>query len=223
MVTGATCRTTFAVWDGSWQDQIRSRTIPRALRVIVLRRFFLAMIMSLVAASPVSAESLPGQLARCLRNTGLLQRLACYDGVVKDAGITAPTSSRPAPASPYASVQAAPIPAPMGAPVLTSAAPMIASPAAASSFGSESLPRARMPPNGSAKAITAGVTNLAFDGTGHFTVTLDNGQVWRQMAGDVSILRQTQVSSVHIVRSVFGSYDLSLPSLHASYRVVRIQ
>jgi hypothetical protein len=80
-----------------------------------------------------------------------------------------------------------------------------------------------MPPSGSARAITAGVTNLAFDGTGHFTATLDNGQVWRQLSGDTSILRQTQVGSVRIARSVFGSYDLSLPGLHASYRVARIQ
>jgi hypothetical protein len=191
---------------------------------MILRRFVLVMTMSFAAVSPVSAESLQGQLARCLRITGLLQRLACYDGVVKDAGITAPASARPVPASPYATAQAAPVPAPMmAAPVLTSAAPLSAAPPVAPSFGSESLPRARMPPSNSAKAITAGVTNLSFDGTGHFTVSLDNGQVWRQLSGDVSILRQARVSSVHIVRSVFGSYDLSLPGLHASYRVARIQ
>ena len=69
----------------------------------------------------------------------------------------------------------------------------------------------------------SGLSGLTFDGTGHFTVTLDNGQVWRQVPGDVSMLRQTQVGSVRIARSVFGSYDLSLPGLHASYRVVRIQ
>ena len=189
-----------------------------------MRRFFLVMTMSLAAASPVSAESLQGQLARCLRITGLLQRLACYDGVVKDAGITAPPSSARSASTPYASAQAAPVPAPvMAAPALTSAAPLSAAPPTAPSFGSESLPRARMPPSNSAKAITAGVTNLSFDGTGHFTVSLDNGLVWRQLSGDVSILRQTQVSSVHIMRSVFGSYDLSLPGLHASYRVARIQ
>jgi hypothetical protein len=188
--------------------------------VIVLQRLFLALTMSLAAASPVSAESLQGQLARCVRMTGLLQRLACYDGVVKDAGITAPPASARSASAPYASAQSAPV---MAAPALTSAAPLSAAPSAASSFGSESLPRARMPPSGSARAITAGVTNLSFDGTGHFTVSLDNGQVWRQLSGDVSILRQTQVSSVHIVRSVFGSYDLSLPGLHASYRVARIQ
>lgn len=180
--------------------------------------------MSCAASSPVSAESLQAQLAHCVRITGLLQRLACYDGVVKDAGITVPASTRPAPASPYASVQAAPVPVPMmAAPALASAAPVNAAPPAASSFGSESLPRARMPPKGSARAITADVASLTFDGTGHFTVTLDNGQVWRQLSGDMSILRQTQVSSVHIARSVFGSYDLSLPGLHATYRVVRIQ
>ena len=96
-------------------------------------------------------------------------------------------------------------------------------PAAPASFGSESLPQARRPPSGSAKSILAGVTNLSFDGTGHFTIALDNGQVWRQVPGDMSILSRTQVASVRIARSVFGSYDLSLPGLHTSYRVVRIQ
>ena len=158
-----------------------------------------------------------------MRITGLLQRLACYDGVVKDAGIAAPASTRPAAASPYASTQPVLVPAPMmAAPTLASAVPPAAAPAA-SSFGADSLPRARTPPTGSAKSITAGVAALIFDGTGHFTVTLDNGQTWRQVPGDVSILRQTQVGSVHIARSVFGSYDLSLPGLHASYRVARIQ
>ena len=80
-----------------------------------------------------------------------------------------------------------------------------------------------MPAAGSAKAINAAIVALTFDATGRFTVTLDNGQVWRQVPGDVSILRQAQVSSVHIARSVFGSYDLRLPGQHASYRVVRIQ
>jgi hypothetical protein len=155
--------------------------------------------------------------------TGLLQRLACYDGVVKDAGIAQPASARPVPASPYASIPPAPVAPIMAAPGLASAAPVNPAPSAGSSFGSESLPQARRPPSGSAKSITAGVENLSFDGTGHFTATLDNGQVWRQLPGDVSILQQTRVGSVRIARSVFGSYDLSIPGLHASYRVERVQ
>jgi hypothetical protein len=187
---------------------------------MVLRRIFLVATMSWAAVSPAAAESLQAQLGRCVRITGLLQRLACYDGVVKDAGISAPAPARPAPASPYASIPPAPAPAIAAAPALASAAP--AAPPAPS-FGSESLPRARTAPSASARSIVAAVAGLTFDGTGHFTVTLDNGQVWRQVPGDTSILRQTQVGSVRIARSVFGSYDLRLPGLHASYRVVRIQ
>src|SRR5215472_16955859 len=120
------------------------------------------MTMSIAAASPVSAESLQAQLAACVRITGLLQRLACDDGVVKDAGITAPAAARPAPASPYTSV-----PAPvMTAPALASAPPAPV-PSTPSSFGAESLPRTRLPAAGSAKAINAGVAALSFDGTGH--------------------------------------------------------
>jgi hypothetical protein len=186
-------------------------------------RIVLVTTVLLAASAPVAAESLQVQLGRCVRITGLLQRLACYDGVVKDAGIVAPPLARSVPASPYASAQPVPAPPVMAAPGLASAAPVRPAPPAASSFGSEALPQARMPPSGSAKAIIAGVANLSFDGTGHFTVMLDNGQIWRQVPGDMAILRQTQVGSVRIARSVFGSYDLNLPGLHASYRVVRIQ
>jgi hypothetical protein len=188
-----------------------------------LRRVFLVTTILLTASSPVLAESLQAQLGHCVRITGLLQRLACYDGVVKDAGIVAPSAGRPAPASPTASIPPVPAAPMMAAPGLASAAPANPLPSAASSFGSESLPQARRPPSGSAKAITAGVASLSFDGTGHFTVTLDNGQVWRQLPGDMSILQQKRVVSVRIARSIFGSYDLSLPGLHASYRVERVQ
>ena len=186
-----------------------------------MRRVFLLMTVWVAASVPASAESLQVQLGRCVRITGLLQRLACYDGVVKDAGIVATPASRPAPPGPSAALQPQPVPPMMAAPALASAAPVSQVPL--SGFGSESLPRARMPPSGSARSITAGVTKLSFDGTGHFTIALDNGQVWRQLPGDMTILRQTQVGSVHIARSTFGSYDLSLPGLHASYRVERLQ
>ena len=186
-----------------------------------MRRVFLVMTAWFAASAPASAESLQVQLGRCVRITGLLQRLACYDGVVKDAGIVAPSASRPAAAGSSTSIQPQPVPPMMAAPALASAAPV--SPVPSSSFGSESLPRARMPPSGSARSITTGVAKLSFDGTGHFTIALDNGQVWRQLPGDMTILRQTQVGTVHIARSTFGSYDLSLPGFHASYRVERVQ
>ena len=188
-----------------------------------MRRIFLVTSVLLTASSPASAESLQAQLGHCVRITGLLQRLACYDGVVKDAGIAQTASGHVVPASPSTSVQPAPAAPIMAAPGLASVAPVNPVPATASTFGSESLPQARRPPSGSAKSIVAGVAGLSFDGTGHFTVTLDNGQVWRQLPGDISILRQTQVGSVRIARSVFGSYDLNLPGQHASYRVERVQ
>ena len=188
-----------------------------------MRRIFLVTTVLLTASSPVLAESLQAQLGRCVRITGLLQRLACYDGVVKDAGIVAPPAGRPVPASPSASTPPVPVAPMMTVPGLASAAPPNPAPSAASSFGSEALPQARRPPSGSARSITAGVAGLSFNATGHFTVTLDNGQVWRQLPGDMSILQQTRVGSVRITRSVFGSYDLSLPGLHASYRVERVQ
>lgn len=164
---------------------------------------------ALLAALPASAQTLQSQLSRCLAIPGVLQRLACYDGVAKGAGI-APMAAPPAYSAP------APVPAPAyRAPVAAAAPPP--------SFGSERLPQAAAAAPRRADEIGATVTALTFDPTGRFTVTLDNGQVWRQISGDQNFLRETRIGTVRISRGALGSYDLTVTGRHASYRVTRLQ
>jgi hypothetical protein len=173
-----------------------------------VRRIFAAALLSFCATNAF-AETLQSQLSRCVVMTGLLQRLACYDEVVKGAGIVARPVPAPVPAAPPASV-ASVVPAP-------------SVPSAPASFGSESLPRAAIAAPRRQATMTATVTQLTFDGTGRFTVALDNGQVWRQMSGDTAFLRQSRLDTVRLSRGALGSYDLTVPGLHATYRVTRIQ
>ena len=173
-----------------------------------------------LAALPASAQTLQSQLSRCLAIPGVLQRLACYDGVAKGAGIAPMAAPAYVPPAPVYAAPAYTAPAPAyRAPVTAAAAP----PPPVSSFGSERLPQTAAAAPRRAEEVFATVTSLSFDPTGRFTVTLDNGQVWRQLAGDQTFLHETRIGAVRISRGALGSYDLTVTGRHASYRVTRLQ
>jgi hypothetical protein len=71
--------------------------------------------------------------------------------------------------------------------------------------------------------MIAGVAGVSYDGRGRFTITLDNGQVWRQLEGDTAILRGTRFPAVRVSRGALGSYDLNIVGRNATYRVARLQ
>jgi len=176
---------------------------------------FTALIIAL-GAVPASAQPLQQQLSRCLAIPGVLQRLNCYDSAAKGAGIPPLASVAPVPV-PHTT---APAPA-YRAPVPATPVPAYAPPAP--SLGSERLPSAIAAARRPENAVTAGVSAVTYDGTGRFTMTLDNGQVWRQLSGDQVMLRGTRFSTAHITRGALGSYDLTVDDRHASYRVTRLQ
>ena len=82
-------------------------------------------------------------------------------------------------------------------------------------FGSQPLP---------AVHITAAVESVTFD-FGVFVVTLDNGQVWRQVAsiGDPAHFSKDKKDQVTIWRSRFGYYVLEIEGQHTTYHVRRIR
>ena len=82
-------------------------------------------------------------------------------------------------------------------------------------FGSAPMP---------ADHITATVESFSFD-YGIFVVTLDNGQVWRQVAasGDFVHLSRDKKDQVTIWRSPFGYYVLKINGNHDIYHVRRIK
>jgi len=162
----------------------------------------------------MAQDTLPVQLTACLQITGLLQRLACYDRVAHSVS-PAPRgvpAQRPAPPTAPAMASAAP-------PAIYAAPPIAAAPAVG--LGSERLPRTASGKR--AQELTAVVASVSYDARGRFTVTLDNGQVWRQLEGDTNMLQGARNSTVRISRGALGSYDLNIVGRNASYRVLRLQ
>ena len=103
---------------------------------------------------------------------------------------------------------------------------MVAPPSVAApptGLGSERLPRIASAAPKRAQELLAGVTGVTYDARGRFTITLDNGQVWRQLEGDTSVLSGSRISTVRISRGALGSYDLNVVGRNASYRVSRLQ
>ena len=72
--------------------------------------------------------------------------------------------------------------------------------------------------------VTAMVESFKFD-YGNFVVTLDNGQVWRQVAatGDLVPLSRDNKDKVTIWRNSFGDYVLKINDSYTLYRVKRIR
>ncbi|HYS45178.1 MAG TPA: hypothetical protein VEM35_01990 [Rhizomicrobium sp.] len=92
--------------------------------------------------------------------------------------------------------------------------------APAPSFG---LPR--RPQTASSDRVTARMVSYAFDRYGSFTVTLENGQVWRQVSGDDVLARWNQPASRYVVRisrGALGSYNLEVRNGPGLFKVRRI-
>lgn len=165
----------------------------------------LFVMVSITAAT--AQDSLPAQLLNCLQIPGVLQRLACYDRVAHSVSPAPRTAEKPvARAAPPASY----------------AVPPAAYTAPPTGLGSERLPRTASAPK-RAQEMTAGVASVSYDARGRFTITLDNGQVWRQLEGDTGVLQGSRISAVRISRGALGSYDLNVIGRNATYRVLRLQ
>jgi len=97
-------------------------------------------------------------------------------------------------------------------------------------FGAESLPAPKAAAGEPAAPepldhITAAVTGVAISGNGKFTVTLDNGQMWKQIDGDTGIAQFSKRGGdrVTISRGFLGSYNLVVAGKTAMFKVKRIQ
>ena len=176
-----------------------------------MTRNIATLLFILVSATAAGAQdSLPSQVTACLQITGMLQRLACYDRVAHAISPAPATRSNPVP-KPLASAP----------PAAAGAVPPVAVMAPPSGLGSERLPQA-VSPSRVPQQLLAGVASISYDARGHFTVTLDNGQVWRQLEGDTTMLTGSRISTVRITRGALGSYDLNVVGRNASYRVTRL-
>ena len=139
-------------------------------------------------------------------------RLACFDRTAAvltavPAPITGPRAARTEPA-PAAAAEPAPA-ATAGAEPET----------ARRRFG---LPQRRAEPD----SVSAAVAELSLDRAGKLIVTLEDGQVWRQIGGDTTAVRLPRSGTSQtatIRRAALGSYRLRLEPLGRTVRVKRVE
>jgi hypothetical protein len=167
--------------------------------------------LAVLATLPASAQpALQVQLSRCLAIPGVLQRLACYDGVARGAGVS--TTPRIASTAP---------PLPASAPPVYVPRPV---PAPAASFGSERLAQSPATRAAALDRIESAVVGFDVNARGKFVVTLANGQIWKQIDGDDAVTRpRKSARSVIIERAVFSSYALTFNDSSQRFKVARVQ
>ncbi len=76
------------------------------------------------------------------------------------------------------------------------------------------------------KQITAKVAEFSVNQYGKVTVTLENGQIWRQLNSDSKRLvfsRKEKLYTAKVKRSTFGNYLLTVKELGRTIRVRRIE
>ena len=76
------------------------------------------------------------------------------------------------------------------------------------------------------KSVTSRMTSYEFNKKGTFTVTLSNGEIWRQLTGDTSFAHwneQPQKYIIRISRGLLGSYNLEARNNPGMFKVHRIQ
>lgn len=170
--------------------------------ILVLPLFLLAL-----AAGQARAQDINTQLAHCMTISGAVERLSCYDRVAHQAAGAAPQSPlAQAPQTPLARVQPPADPS--------------------RGFGQEQLRKSPAAEQAEqAERMTAEITDFQKDARDHFTVALQNGQVWRQMAGDTGVaqFRSGRTHQVTISRGVLGSYDLRFNDRNLSFKVQRLR
>jgi hypothetical protein len=94
-------------------------------------------------------------------------------------------------------------------------------------FGGESLPATRKEKQKKKRQqITASITEYSVNRYGKITVTLGNGQVWRQLNSDGSRLilsAKGRVYTARIKRGLAGGYMMKIHELNRTIRVRRIK
>jgi hypothetical protein len=167
------------------------------------------------AADPTRAE-----LGACRELTNDADRLACYDRAVGRL-LAQPAAPTPAPAA------AAPVVAPPAAATPAAAAPAAAAAASAEdNFGRDRVLAAEETKRREQEARAAGELNATVTAIetridGLMTITLDNGQVWRQSRPD-SMFRLKVGDPVRIQPGSMKSFIMSGPT-KKSTRVSRVE
>lgn len=184
-------------------DIVRAEAAAQADINVMLRIILVLPLCCVVlAAVPARAQDLNAELAHCMTMSGAVERLSCYDRVARQAVGAAPQAQ--ATQSPAAQARVAPAIDP------------------ARDFGKEQLRSTPAPEN---DRITAEIADFQKDQRGRFTVVLQNGQVWRQMAGDTGAaqFQPGRTRQATISRGALGSYDLRFNDRNLTFKVQRLR
>jgi hypothetical protein len=73
--------------------------------------------------------------------------------------------------------------------------------------------------------VTAGLREFARTARGSALFVLDNGQTWRQVESDTTVVREPAQGAVQVTieRGIFDTYDLSLSGWNGMVKVRRLQ
>ncbi len=203
----------------------------------------------MIACSPVAfAQEDP--ITACQRAPDAETRIACLEEALRrqaGAPSDAPTATQPAPATPREPAQTATQERQSMAGRVGSALGSLnpfsggedrdsedgrrqvsSQDAAAERFGASQVAArtaTRATTEASAERMTARIANVSTVPFERLEVTLDNGQVWRQIAGDRQRLneRHVQGNSVDIWEARLGGYQMRLNEIARTIRVERIR
>lgn len=190
---------------------------PRLRSKLIITATLLGAVAFVAGPSHAQSSEFNARLMACRAIGDVTARVACYDRLADGL--------RPAPPS---AVTAPVVPAPPVPPVPTSqpqrpvAPPVMAAPAPTSRFGADDLPLQKRDPEAAQlpNQIVAKAVAVTADRQGYVTVTLDNGQTWRQTEGPE--MRILPGAEVKIRSAMMGSYLLSLTSGNRSVRAKRV-
>jgi hypothetical protein len=172
------------------------------------------------------AEGTLSSLLACRDVADAGARLACFDresAAMASPGAAAVAATAPAAAAPAAAAPAAAAPAAAAAAAVTPPGPVLDP---KQQFGLPEREVARQQVAAGARApdvakVQARVVGLALTGDGRTVVSLDNDQVWRQLAADADLFLKLG-DTVTISRAFLGSFWLATPTKRGS-KVTRVR
>lgn len=181
-------------------------------------------------AAACAADAVPESIRQCATFTEPARRLACLDAALQQLGVpvaAAPASAVPAvsPAGAAGATAATGATAAAGTTAAAGAAAMPTGPALTpeQKFGATGELKQKQEPKPQEpvlEQLTANIREVRQGASGHYVVTLDNGQVWRQVTPADMMMRPGE--SVTIKPRTLGSFWLIDASGRGS-RFKRIQ
>jgi hypothetical protein len=221
----------------------------RKIMPVFESRNYLCLLLSLFFAGTTAAAEEPEEaIARCAKIASVGERILCLEnalreepgqttdqGVIEEPAQAAEAVAAPVKASEPASdplVEAAEVPeATVAEPVAEAASDVETMPQAAdaSDIGAEQVEARTISREERIAALESAtglrVASYRMVPYERLVVELENGQVWRQIKGDVQRIRvnMERNQTVDITESSFGGYQLRLNEIRRTIRVQRIK